>query len=53
MKLDVIGIDTNLKVVECVLAILKNKIRDYHKTFKQHSLSFSSAEIARSKKPNG
>ena len=52
MKFDVIGIDTNPKVVECVFAILKNRIRDYRKTSKQHYLSFHSAENARSKKPN-
>lgn len=52
MNLDVIDIETNPRIADCVVAILKNRIRDHRQSLKKYYLSFSDYEDARKKKPN-
>ncbi|XP_039146226.1 uncharacterized protein LOC120283584 [Dioscorea cayenensis subsp. rotundata] len=52
MKLNVIGIETNPRIADCIVDILKNRIRDHRQSLKKYYLNFSSYEDAKRKKPN-
>ena len=52
MNLDVIGIDANPRVTDCVVGLLKNRVRDDCQFLKKCYLRFSRYEDVRKKKPN-